>query len=69
MTDVRVLHTGDADVIISKAIRNEGDRLVINGNDGADRIDASGLGGDGTPTACVARTGFRRRWSRPRARG
>ena len=50
MTDVRVVHAGDADVLITKQIRNEGDRLVIDGQGGNDRLDASGLGGDGTPT-------------------
>ena len=50
MTDVRVVHIGDASVLITKQIRAEGDRLVIDGRAGNDRIDASALGGDGTPT-------------------
>ena len=48
MTDIRVLHTGDADVLITKQVRSEGDTLVIDGGGGDDRLDASALGGDGT---------------------
>ena len=50
MTDVRVVHVGDASVLITKQVRNEGDRLVVDGKGLNDRIDASALGGDGTPT-------------------
>ena len=47
---MRVLHVGDADVLITKQIRGEGDTLVILGEAGDDRLDASALAGDGTPT-------------------
>ena len=50
MTDVRVVHTGDASVLITKQVRAEGDALVVDGQGGNDRIDASALNPDGSST-------------------
>ena len=53
ITDVRVVHQNDSDVFVTNSVRSEGDTLVINGNGGADRIDASGLGNTNPASSTV----------------